>query len=274
MVGGVAERGAAAAAPVHLGRLLTTSLPARYVCRVIAGHLFHRYFRVVAANTDALRDEVYRLRYEVYCRELGYEDPSAFPDGREIDAHDAHALHCLLLHRPSGVYAGCVRLVRPDPLAPAAPLPFEKVCAGRLWPSGLETVTAERSRIGEISRLAVPARFRRRQGEKGSPGGVLPEKGKAGRGRRTPPIALGLYLAAAAAGLREGLEGVFALMEPKLARRLHGYGIHFRQVGEAVEHRGERAPFYIDRAGLYAHISPLVRGLLEVVQRDLEKGSN
>ncbi len=260
--------------PTGLGRLLSTSPPARYVCRVLAGHLFHRYFRVVAADTDALRDEVYRLRYEVYCRELGYEDPSAFGDGREVDAHDAHALHCLLRHRPSGVYAGCVRLVRPDPRALDAPLPFEKVCAGHLWPGALETVTAGRSQVGEISRLAVPARFRRRQGERGTPGGVLPERGKAGRGRRTPPIALGLYLAAAAAGLCEGLEGVFALMEPRLARRLHGYGIHFRQVGDAVEHRGERAPFYIDREALYAHISPLVRGLLEVVQRDLEKGSN
>lgn len=258
--------------PLSIGRALATSPLSRYVCRLIAGHLFHRYFRVVAAGTDALRDEVYRIRYDVYCRELGYEDPSAFPDGREIDAHDAHSLHCLLRYRESGVYAGCVRLVRPDPADLDAPLPFETVCTGHLWPAALETVKAQRSQIGEISRLAVPSRFRRRLGDEGTPAGVLPEKGKAGRGRRTPPIALGLYLAAAAAGLREGLEGVFALMEPKLARRLHGYGIHFRQVGDAVEHRGPRAPFYIDREALYGHISPLVRGLLEVVQKDLKMG--
>jgi N-acyl amino acid synthase of PEP-CTERM/exosortase system len=88
---------------------------------------------------------------------------------------------------------------------------------------------------------------------------------------RTPWIALGLYLSAAAIGLIKGLTGVFALMEPRLARRLGTYGIKFIQVGEPVEHRGERAPFFISRADLYAGLPPPVRGLLEVIEEDLKR---
>ena len=86
---------------------------------------------------------------------------------------------------------------------------------------------------------------------------------------RTPWIALGLYLSAAAVGLIKGLDGVFALMEPRLARRLGSYGIRFQQVGDPVEHRGERAPFFISREDLYAGVPPPVRGLLEVIEADL-----
>jgi N-acyl amino acid synthase of PEP-CTERM/exosortase system len=92
---------------------------------------------------------------------------------------------------------------------------------------------------------------------------------------RTPWLALGLYLGAAALGLIKGLDGVFALMEPRLARRLGTYGIKFVQVGEPVEHRGQRAPFFISRSDLYAGVPPPVRGLLEVIEDDLRKtGAN
>jgi len=36
---------------------------------------YREYFSITMADTDELRKEVFRLRYDVYCRELGWEDP-------------------------------------------------------------------------------------------------------------------------------------------------------------------------------------------------------
>ena len=250
--------------------LITNTPVGRAIFRMAIGRVFHRYFRIVPADTRALREEVFRIRYDVYCEELKFEDSSAFPDRMERDAYDEQSLHLLLHHKPSGVYAGCVRLVRANPAAPDTLLPFERLCADRLFKEVLDTSTLPRLRIAEISRLAVRARFRRRPGEQSVAEGVVPERGESSGKRKAPPIALGLYLAAAATGLMTKMDGVFALMEPRLARRLSTYGIAFLQVGEAVEHRGMRAPFYITGNALYAHISPMVRGLLDVILGDLE----
>lgn len=251
-----------------LPRIIAQTALSRILHRYIVGRVFHRYFLAVPADSAALRDEVYRIRYDVYCDELGWENPSTFPDGRERDAFDPYSLHSLLLHRPSNTYAGCVRLVKVNPEKPDDLLPFERLCAGRLYKDVIDTARLDRLRIGEISRLAVRARFRRRPGEHETAEGKLPEQSRE-RERKTPPIAMGLYLAAAASGLITGMEGVFALMEPRLARRLIGYGIAFRQVGDPVEHRGLRAPFYIDRPALYGGLQPVLRGFLEVIEGDL-----
>jgi len=252
-----------------LPSLIARSALSRLVHRILVGRVFHRYFRIVPADTQGLREEVFRIRYDVYCQELKWEDPRAFPAGMERDGYDAQSLHTLLLHRQSGEYVGCVRLVRVDPARTNAPLPFEKACEGRLYKHVLERATIDRLRIGEISRLAVRARFRRRAGEQNVAEGVVPERGESAGARKSPPIAMGLYLAAAASGLMTGLDGVFALMEPRLAKRLKSHGITFEQVGEPIEHRGLRAPFYITREELYANIPPLARGLLDVVLHDL-----
>lgn len=243
----------------------------RSAYRAVAGYMFHRYFRAVSAATDEQINEVYRIRYDVYCAELKFEDPGKFPDKREIDAYDEHSLHCLLYHQGSNGYAGCVRLVMVDPAEPEAPLPFERFCHDTMYHDVLRDLVKDRTKVAEISRLAVRSTFRRRKGESGVPGGIIEERKRGFGAMRTPWIALGLYLSAAATGLIKGLDGVFALMEPRLARRLGSYGIKFVQVGEPVEHRAQRAPFFISREALYANVSPAVRGLLEVVEDDLRK---
>jgi N-acyl amino acid synthase of PEP-CTERM/exosortase system len=161
--------------------------------------------------------------------------------------------------------------VQVNPQAPEEPLPFERLCHDRMYRDLLAELVPDRLKVAEISRLAVRSSFRRRKGESSVPGGIVEEKRRGFGGMRTPWIALGLYLAAAAIGLIKGLDGVFALMEPRLARRLGTYGIRFVQVGDPVEHRGQRAPFFISRADLYAGVPPPVRGLLEVIEDDLRK---
>jgi N-acyl amino acid synthase of PEP-CTERM/exosortase system len=86
------------------------------------GEGFKKYFEVMPALTDELRDHVYRIRHEVYCAELKYEPVR--PDGREPDDYDAHALHCLIRSVHTGDYVGCTRLVLARPGDPSYPLPM------------------------------------------------------------------------------------------------------------------------------------------------------
>lgn len=243
----------------------------RSAYRAVAGYMFHRYFRAVSATTVEQRNEVFRIRYDVYCAELGFEDPGKFVDKREIDAYDEFSLHCLLYHKGSDSYAGCVRLVMVDPHRADELLPFERLCKDTMYKDVFAGLVKDRTKIAEISRLAVRSTFRRRKGESSMPGGIVEDRKRGFGAMRTPWIALGLYLSAAATGLIKGLDGVFALMEPRLARRLGSYGIKFIQVGDPVEHRGQRAPFFISREALYASMAPPVRGLLEVIEDDLRK---
>jgi N-acyl amino acid synthase of PEP-CTERM/exosortase system len=253
-----------------IGQFVHDMALTRAAYRTFAGYLFHRYFDAVFAGSDQLRSEVFRIRYDVYCDELRFEDPARFPDKQETDAYDPYSLHCLLLHKPSDTFAGCVRLVQVNPESPSDPLPFERLCEGRMYGEVLGKLVRDRRKVAEISRLAVRSNFRRRKGESRVPEGVVEER-RRGSSARTPWIALGLYLGAASIGLIRGLDGVFALMEPRLARRLGSYGIRFVQVGDPVEHRGQRAPFFISRAALYASLPPLVRGLLEAIEKDLRR---
>jgi len=216
---------------------------------------FAKYFRVVLANSPALQDEVFRVRFKVYCMEMRTEPQERFLDGREYDAFDEFAAHCLLQHRSSGLYAGCVRLVYSDPVKSPL-LPVEAFCGDSLFPHIASAVLPNRGSYGEISRLAVPAEFRRRSGEQNTAIPMTLDVGEAphsGDRRERSLITMGLFLAATALGLIRGLDGVFAMMEPRLARYLKQFGLEFAQVGNVVEYHGQRAAHYITKDGLKLH---------------------
>jgi N-acyl amino acid synthase of PEP-CTERM/exosortase system len=231
---------------------------------------YREYFQMVYADTDALRRRVYALRYQVYCQELGWEDTDHCPNGLEQDEFDDASLHCILVHRPSGTDAGTVRLVATQPDSPEPCLPLTAHYDNALFDSDYSPLKVPKGTYGEISRLALTERFRRRQGERETAdGGPNVFEWTQTERRRFPHIALGLYLAAATVGLFSGLQAVYAMMEPRLARHLRFGGIYFEQIGQPVEFRGQRAPFYLSREMLFANLSPPLLGLLQAIAEDL-----
>ena len=232
---------------------------------------FNQFFEIVPANTDALRDVVYRIRYQVYCHELHFENEANFPDGREIDEFDAHSVHCLLRHRPSGEFAGCVRLVLNTSNSHEPQLPLEHHCGDSLDKSTIDFSQLDRSTFAEISRLAIVGRFRRRPGEADNPQGVSEESATMTPSERRvfPHIALGLYLAAAAISIQLGLSMVVVMMEPRLARHMKYFGIHFIKAGDIINHHGMRGPYYgLVKDNLHK-IKPEISGLLSVISNQL-----
>ena len=204
---------------------------------------FDEAFRLVVADTAALRDATFALRHEVYCRELGFEPIRA--DRLERDAYDDHALHYLLAHVPSGAWAGCVRVVLDDA---GAGLPFESVFG---------EVPAARSfgAVGEISRLTVAPGFR--QAARG-----LPDH---------PHAVLGLALTAVAATAETGLDTAVCMMKPRLAEQLRTYGIEFTQLTGELAYRGRRALYGMTPRVTCREVDPALQGVLRALRAQVRR---
>ena len=240
----------------------------------IASELLCSYFVFARALSPEQQEQIFRLRYEVYCREFGYEREEDCPGQRETDPYDAAADHCLLRHRDSGIAAGCVRLVLPDDPGHSGvmQLPLEEACAASLNHHRFHPSLLPRNEICEVSRLAVLPTFRRRHGEEKTPFGDPEGLVFSSRERRAfPLLAVGLFLAATAMVGLAGRHHVFAIMEPRLARLLERSGLHFTQVGKVVEYHGRRAPFYIDqRLAEESMIDPL-KELYREIRSELQQ---
>ncbi len=233
------------------------------------GRGFQRHFRIEAAVDDSVRNEIFRVRHEVYCEELGYEPQR--PDRLETDVFDAHSLHCLLrTQENASVPVGCVRLVLTDPNDHDALLPFERTCADALDRSLYDPSRLPRDRIAEVSRLAVRSAFRRRRGENA---GTLP-LGEDDFGTRTQPrfpyIPIGLYLGAIALAQRQGVEKIFVLTEPRLASHFAKLGVEITQIGRPVEHRGMRIPSMMDVQAITRDLRMIFRPIWRVIKAEVD----
>lgn len=169
-----------------------------------------------ALTADEL-DSVFRLRYQVYCLERGYECQEDYPDGRETDEYDQYSLHFIACSGTKPV--GTVRLILPNPLA----FPIEKHC-------GVDIASISRgdTRVAEISRLAVSSE-------------ALKE-GAISKSMVTIGLIRELFHANRLHGL--GIRHVFAVMSGGLERRLKRCGIRFMPAGKPVHYHGARTPFY------------------------------
>lgn len=235
------------------------------------GSGFRRYFRVAAALDEALRDDVYRIRHEVYCEELKFEPERH--DRRESDRFDAHSLHCLLsTAREPLDPVGCARLVCPRRDAPDVALPFEIACAATLDRSIIDPARLPRHRIAEVSRLAVRGRYRQRKGEKNSP--KLAQSGDFGSRERPrfPYIAVSLYLGAISLAVHANRDILFTLTEPRLANHFRHLGVDIRQIGAPIAHRGIRVPSMIDVPSVIRSLRSSMRPLWQAVHEEIHIG--
>lgn len=204
--------------------------------------IYDRFFAVVRATTPEQLDLAHRLRYQVYCVENRFEDPTPHRDGRESDEDDDRAAHALLVHRPSGITAGTVRVIMPLLDRRRRPLPIERAVDPAVWRrfgALAPQVTAE------VSRFAIAKSFRRRHrdGRYGDAGLSGPPADAATVDRRFMPfITFGLLRAVFSICLEHGIVHLAAMMEPALLRLLFRLGLVFEPLGGLVEHHGLRQP--------------------------------
>ncbi len=197
--------------------------------------LFNHYLAVVPANSGELLDKAFRLRFQVYCLERGFEKAADYPDGRERDGDDRRSLHSLLLDRATGSAVGTVRLILPRG---GDELPVSKLIgADPVHGAGLPLETT-----AEVSRFAVAKAFRAQLEEGWRP---RPGHAAAARGERGPALQLltfGLIRAVVMMSALGEITHIVAMMEPALLRLLRRLGIAFHPLGKLVNHHGLRQP--------------------------------
>jgi N-acyl amino acid synthase of PEP-CTERM/exosortase system len=229
---------------------------------------FKRWFELVPALTDDLKDEAYRIRHSVYAEDLGWEPLRA--DRRETDEYDFSSSHLLIRHLATREFVGCVRLIRLPPERPMELLPLERVCGSGLEPGAIPADVEGRERIAEVSRLAITRAFRRRRGEANQAAPLSDASFEAGPVTRFPYPLAGLYLGVVAIAELQGLTRLFVLTEVRLAEHLRKLGLPIAQIGAPVEHRGLRVPSMIEiervAAGLGRIWRPFYEHILESVR--------
>ncbi|GAB1719725.1 MAG: hypothetical protein NTAFB09_14560 [Nitrosospira sp.] len=237
--------------------------------RLDLGNTFKQYFEIVPAFSNTLKDEVYRVRHQVYCEDLKFEPMRL--DKRETDEHDTNSLHLLIRSVKTGEFVGCTRIVRPRLEDPHYELPFEKTCATVLNRSIIDPAEFPRHKIGEVSRLAVIAGYRRRKGEASSAVGISDEDFGTPELPRFPYIPIGLYLGTTELARLKEIDTLFVLTEERLASHFRKLGVNLSIIGDSIEHHGKRVPSMMSVNGIINDIRNIIRPLYRTIAADIKK---
>ncbi len=197
------------------------------------------------ANSDELKEEIYRLRYEVYANEFGYEDKNDFPDGLEKDIYDEHSIHVAALI--NNKVMGTVRLIMNSDIG----FPIDKIEGKSFYGK-----KPHPSKIIEASRFTVSSSFRRRKEDrvygirsylKKSEGGVLSEDEKSlfeKERRLAPEIIRGLLKNLYQLTKQMEITHWYVVIEKRLYYMFKRMGYLLRQIGEPVDyHNAIRIPY-------------------------------
>ncbi|MDF0752149.1 PEP-CTERM/exosortase system-associated acyltransferase [Marinobacter sp. 71-i] len=216
--------------------------------------IFNSVFNVELAMSPEAINEVFEVRYQVYCIDRPFEDPDCFADRREHDVYDPRSAHALIRHRITRDSAATVRLVMSGDNPEDAEFPMEAPCLHRMDQRARNAfASVPREQVAEISRMAVSREFRRRLNEDESASGTSDfvcysdaENGK----RAMPYISLGLFSAILQMSVRYGITHWMAVMEPAQLRLLKRFGVEFDHVGPVIEYHGRRRPAFTEAASL------------------------
>nr|WP_164504253.1 PEP-CTERM/exosortase system-associated acyltransferase [Nitrosomonas sp. HPC101] len=232
------------------------------------GTSFRQYFKIVPALTEELKREAYRIRHSVYCEDLQFE--FSRPDRFETDEHDAHSLHLLIRNVSNDTFIGCTRIIRPPLNNNDRRLPFEKTCAQTLDRSIIDPSRLPADKIGEVSRLAVIASFRRRKGEKNHPINISEEDFGTGLMTRFPYIPLGLYIGTVELARIHNIKVLFMLTEERLVSHFSRLGAQLEPIGAPVEHHGLRFPSMVEISSTISNMRPVFRPLYQTIAEDIQ----
>jgi N-acyl amino acid synthase of PEP-CTERM/exosortase system len=219
------------------------------------------YFDFVRVDiSDTVWLDVQRLRYDVYCDELGFLDPSLYPGKLECDAFDPVSVHFAGLDNDRQAIA-TLRLVPDSPLG----FPLE-ARSGALFP---EFHGLPRDKTVEISRLILAKRFRRRlnDGRYGT-GGISPATARSPGARLRSPyplILFGLFRLMFEQSVNTGVQWWLAAMEPWLQTFFARFGFTFKPVGHAIDYYGEVVPYAARIEDIYRTVAQMKPEVLRVI---------
>jgi N-acyl amino acid synthase of PEP-CTERM/exosortase system len=231
--------------------------------------MFDHYFEAFLADTPEGKEINYHIRYQVYCLETGYEEPTRYPGEKEIDSFDEHSVHFMArtkptVEKPNPEWIAALRLVvRPFdslPMNAHASVDFSFL-SGEI---ARDIKTGDTSLCAEVSRMCVVSNFRRRRQERSTPYQMPydPQRDTPPANtsdpterRKAPWLMLGLLNAARDYSEKHNIRYWFFLTNEALARIIEGVGFSLTSVGPPCEHRGKRIPYFRDLSVGYENIA-------------------
>lgn len=246
-------RSSVPASSLSLGSLIETPKAPVPSSRLEVLSQFDNFFKEVTAEAPQDIEQAFRLRYQVYCLEQGFEPPESFSSGMERDRYDSFAHHSLLVDKASALPLGTVRLILPaatpdwvEDLPVADYAAAESIAELERLPAGS---TAEVSRFA-IARMARQKSRRSLAGEDGA--ALESRRDTPWRDKLRPYMSLGLIRGLVRLSVEKGITHWCLAAEPTLLRRLRSFGLHFKAAGPLVDHRGLRQVCYAELKTLLA----------------------
>lgn len=235
--------------------------------------LTYKGFRFIRAEDKELKEKIFRLRYETYVEEFGFEKVTDHPHGLETDIYDPESIHFACLDGQDHV-VGTIRLIMHSEKG----FPIEDTIKD--FPDEKKPPP---DKIAEVSRLAVSKGYRRRRGDgmfglggylKESEGGILPDRVPPGTEcdkRKRPIILLGLFEVMYHESKRMGLTHWYMITEERVFRVFEKFGFLFYKIGEPVEYHGIRTPYLGVISDMEQRLVKNNPRFLKLVLRGLEK---
>jgi N-acyl amino acid synthase of PEP-CTERM/exosortase system len=195
-------------------------------------------FRKIDFSDKETMEQIYRLRFDVYCRECSFIKETDYPDERETDQYDAQSIHFGAFNS-YGEIIGTLRMIKPAPLA----LPIQSYCPDITLQKDVSSV--------EISRLIISRKLRRRANDKmyyepEVEDRVIRNAQNQEFIRRARPMAFGLYREMYRESKAQGIVHWYTLMEKALWLLLSLHGFKFHCIGKEVDFYGPVAPYLGD----------------------------
>ena len=182
--------------------------------------------------------QIFKLRFQVYCRECGFIREEDYPESSEQDEYDPQSIHFAAINSVGDV-VGTMRIILPG----ALPLPIERHCAGiQIKPDPLPGMG-----YAEVSRLVISKYLRRRRDDGMYYEPQVEDKKVEGANadflRRAKPMAFGLYREMYHESKRRGISYWYALMEKSLWLLLRIHGFRFDCIGDEIDVYGPVRPY-------------------------------
>jgi N-acyl-L-homoserine lactone synthetase len=198
----------------NLGKLKCCNIEYDYLQKVYSRGLSGRGNVLTFHKVETEEDlgQVYRLRYQIYCLEKGFEPEEKYPDGIEMDEYDVYSIH--FIAKVFDVAVGTARLILNNPLG----FPAENYCK-----ADITDFSIKKEQTVEISRFAVS--------------NALVRAFNFDRTR----ILIGLFREVYQETKQLGIEYLCAAMGKGLQRLLCKYGVIFSPLGPVIDYHGPRA---------------------------------
>ncbi len=227
----------------------------------ILSDIFYRLFDLVIAKTPQQLEQVYRLRYQVFCVEKeGFEDPSCHPKGQETDDYDSHAKHALLSYKPTGEALGTIRVILPHYESLHESFPIQTLC----------NIPELRNEFHirnscEASRFCISLTARK-QIKRDLEGTTAQNPSQAQFVRKALTLApLGLISGIFQIALQNQKINCYAVMEPPDLNKLVRMGLRHQRITEDINFHGRRTPFtmnILDTLNYILHTQPHIWHLI------------